>query len=196
MTGTKERVRVALSRGVDAVEIPAGTTTTLPAGMEVTIVQTLGGNFTVSAGPYGMLYRVAAQDADALGREPPTQPKPLPVAQPGDAPGEPTHRPAGEEQIRELLKTIYDPEIPVNIHDLGLIYGVVRTPTDDGRVDVRIDMTLTAPGCGMAGVLKSDVEAKVAALAGVREVEVEIVWDPPWDRDRMSDAAKLQLGML
>lgn len=195
MTGTKERVRVALSRGVDAVEIPAGTTTTLPAGMEVTIVQTLGGNFTVSAGPYGMLYRVAAEDADALGREPPPQRKPLPVAQPGDAAGEPGHRPAGEEQIRELLKTIYDPEIPVNIHDLGLIYGVVRTPTDDGRVDVRIDMTLTAPGCGMGDVIANEVADKVLAVKGVGEVKVDVVFDPPWDRYRMSEAAKLQLGM-
>jgi probable FeS assembly SUF system protein SufT len=186
-----ERAHVALSRSVEAVEIPAGTTVTLPAGTPVTITQTLGGNFTVAGGPYGMLYRIAAKDADALGREPPAAPG---AAAPG-APGAPETA-ADEEAVRKLLKTIYDPEIPVNIVDLGLVYGVTVTPFPEGGTKVHIEMTLTAPGCGMSGVLKADAEQKVAALPGVREVDVEIVWDPPWDRDRMSDAAKLQLGML
>jgi probable FeS assembly SUF system protein SufT len=179
-----ERTHVALSRAVDAVEIPAGTLTTLPAGSPVTITQTLGGNFTVAAGPYGMLYRINAKDADALGRE-------VPVAPAGDAPTS-----TDEEGVRKVLRTIYDPEIPVNIVDLGLVYGVDLAPLPEGGQKVHIQMTLTAPGCGMSGVLKSDAEQKLAALPGVKDVDVEIVWDPPWSRDRMSDAAKLQLGML
>lgn len=182
----KERAHVALSRSVDAVEIPAGTTITLPTGTPVTITQTLGGNFTVAAGPYGMLYRIAAKDADALGRQ----------VQAEAQPGAPAAAGKVEEQdVWKVLRTIFDPEIPVNVVDLGLVYGVTVEPQGDGA-KVHIQMTLTAPGCGMAGVLKSDAETKVAALAGVREVDLEIVWEPPWSRDRMSDAAKLQLGML
>lgn len=180
-----ERLHVALSRAVDAVEIPAGTTVTLPAGTPVTITQTLGGNFTVAAGPYGMLYRIAAKDADALGREVPPE---------GQAPAaEGTTDP---DAVWKVLRTIFDPEIPVNVVDLGLVYNVFVTPAEPQGHKVHIQMTLTAPGCGMSGVLKSDAETKVAALPGVKDVDVEIVWDPPWDRDKMSDAAKLQLGML
>lgn len=191
---TKERMHVALSRAVDAVEIPAGTTTRLPAGSPVTITQTLGGNFTVAGGPYGMLYRIAAKDADALGREPPKPAAPLPLAGAPAAPAGPA-APVEEKAIWDVLKQIFDPEIPVNVVDLGLIYGCERTPVEGGT-KVGIKMTLTAPGCGMAGVLKNDVEARVGGLPGVREVGVEIVWDPPWTRDKMSEAAKLQLGML
>lgn len=186
----RERIHVALSRSVDAVEIPAGTVTTLPTGSPVTITQTLGGNFTVAAGPYGMLYRIAARDADALGRTVPAEARP---PEPGSAPVA-----TDEQAVWKLLRTIYDPEIPVNVVDLGLVYDVKLLPLPEQQdgLKVHIQMTLTAPGCGMSGVLKSDAETKVAALPGVRDVEVEIVWDPPWDRDKMSEAAKLQLGML
>jgi probable FeS assembly SUF system protein SufT len=188
-TTSSGRTHVALSRSVDAVEIPAGTTTTLPAGMGVTITQTLGGNFTVAAGPYGMLYRIAAKDADALGREPPKAAAPVASAPAAAGP------PADEKAVWDVLKTIFDPEIPVNVVDLGLVYAVRLVPIADG-LRLEIDMTLTAPGCGMAGVLKTDVEAKLAALPAVKEVKVEIVWEPPWSREKMSEAAKLQLGML
>lgn len=186
----RERLHVALRRSVDAVEIPAGTVITLPTGSPVTITQTLGGNFTVAAGPYGMLYRIAAKDADALGRTPPAEAAP---PEPGAAPGV-----TDEQAVWKLLRTIYDPEIPVNVVDLGLVYNVKLAPVPEqaDALKVHIQMTLTAPGCGMSGVLKSDAETKVAALPGVKEVDVEIVWDPPWDRDKMSEAAKLQLGML
>lgn len=200
-TTSSGRAHVALSRSVDAVEIPAGTTTTLPTGMGVTITQTLGGNFTVAAGPYGMLYRIAAKDADALGREPPKAAAPVATAPAAAGP------PADEKAVWDVLKTIFDPEIPVNVVDLGLVYAVRLVPLpaiqpDSGRavgadgLRLEIDMTLTAPGCGMAGVLKTDVEAKLAALPAVKEVKVEIVWEPPWSREKMSEAAKLQLGML
>ena len=188
-TTSSGRTHVALSRSVDAVEIPAGTTTTLPTGMGVTITQTLGGNFTVAAGPYGMLYRIAAKDADALGREPPKAAAPVASAPAAAGP------PADEKAVWDVLKTIFDPEIPVNVVDLGLVYAVRLVPISDG-LRLEIDMTLTVPGCGMAGVLKTDVEAKLAALPAVKEVKVEIVWEPPWSREKMSEAAKLQLGML
>lgn len=181
----RERVHVALRRAVEAVEIPAGTTTTLPAGTSVTITQTLGGNFTVAAGPYGMLYRIAAKDADALGREAPAEAAQTGAAGTTDA-----------DAVWKVLRTIFDPEIPVNIVDLGLVYGVNVGPAEPEGVKVHVQMTLTAPGCGMSGVLKADVETKVGELPGVRDVDVEIVWDPPWSRDMMSDAAKLQLGMF
>jgi probable FeS assembly SUF system protein SufT len=185
----RPRAHVALSRSVDAVEIPAGTVTTLPTGSPVTITQTLGGNFTVAAGPYGMLYRIAAKDADALGRTVPVEAR---EPEPGSAPGV-----TDDQAVWKLLRTIYDPEIPVNVVDLGLVYGVTVAPVPEtDGLKVHIQMTLTAPGCGMSGVLKSDAETKVGALPGVKDVDVEIVWDPPWDRDKMSEAAKLQLGML
>lgn len=185
----RPRTHVALSRSVDAVEIPAGTVTTLPTGSPVTITQTLGGNFTVAAGPYGMLYRIAAKDADALGRTVPVEAR---EPEPGAAPTV-----TDDQAVWKLLRTIYDPEIPVNVVDLGLVYGVTVAPVPEtDGLKVHIQMTLTAPGCGMSGVLKSDAETKVGALPGVKDVDVEIVWDPPWDRDKMSEAAKLQLGML
>jgi probable FeS assembly SUF system protein SufT len=187
-----ERTHVALARAVDAVEIPAGTQTKLPAGMGVTITQTLGGNFTVAAGPYGMLYRIAAKDADALGREVAKEPPTPPAAGAQDA-----RPPADEAAIWAVLRTIFDPEIPVNVVDLGLVYGCAIVPLADGSGNkVEIKLTLTAPGCGMSGVLKADVEAKCKALPGVKDVDVEIVWDPPWGKEKMSEAAKLQLGML
>jgi probable FeS assembly SUF system protein SufT len=189
-----ERTHVALSRGVDAVEIPAGTQTKLPAGMGVTITQTLGGNFTVAAGPYGMLYRIAARDADALGREVPKEATPPPSPAATGAPD--ARPPATEDDVWAVLRTIFDPEIPVNVVDLGLVYGCKVVPMPEGGNKVEIKLTLTAPGCGMSGVLKADVEAKSRALPGVKDVDVEIVWDPPWGKEKMSDAAKLQLGML
>lgn len=184
----RERLHVALSRAVDAVEIPAGTTVRLPAGSPVTITQTLGGNFTVAGGPYGMLYRIAARDADALGREVPPE---------GQAPESGAEGAVTDEQaVWNVLRTIFDPEIPVNIVDLGLVYEVFVTPAVAEGVNIHIQMTLTAPGCGMSGVLKADADQKLGELPGVKDVDVEIVWDPPWDRDKMSDAAKLHLGML
>jgi probable FeS assembly SUF system protein SufT len=164
------------------VLIPAGTTVTLQAGVPVVITQALGGSYTVIV--HGNMARIAGADADALGKE-------VTASTAATEPGKLT-----EEQVYEALRACYDPEIPVNIVELGLVYDLQIVPLPDGGHRVEIKMTLTAPGCGMGPVLQQDVEAKVLALPGVKEAAVCLVWDPPWNRDMLSDAAKLQLGML
>ena len=176
---------IILQRDVNVVQVPDGTPGVLPKGHLVTLTQSLGGNFTV-INELGYMVRIAGQDADALGKEPPIQTN---IAS-GDDPA------TTEQNVWEVLKTIYDPEIPVNIVELGLIYHCRVTPAENGGNDVDIIMTLTAPGCGMGPVLQYDAEAAVKNLPGVRSVHVEVVFDPPWSRDRMSDVAKLQLGMI
>jgi probable FeS assembly SUF system protein SufT len=182
----RESEPVALVRDLEVVEIPAGTKATLPAGAHVLVTQTLGGNYTVMTVD-GYLFRVDGKDADALGRE-------VKAADPRlaqDADG-----PVDEELMWDQLRTIYDPEIPVNIVDLGLVYKCEIEKLETGGHKVDIAMTMTAPGCGMGEYLKSDVIEKLGQVPGVKQVDVEIVWEPVWDRDRMSEAAKLQLGML
>jgi len=175
-------VVITLSRDCEVIEIPSGTRSTLPAGSRVSIMQTLGGSYTVSGTQYGVMYRIDARDADALG---------LPV--PADAaPAE--QKPFGEQLVWDELKTIFDPEIPVNIVDLGLVYGCNITAAEDGGHKIEIKMSMTAPGCGMGNVLKADVESKLSRLPDVKRVNVEIVFEPPWTPARMSEAAKLQLG--
>jgi len=182
----RESEPVALTRDLEVVEIPAGIKATLPAGAHVLVTQTLGGNYTVMTVD-GYLFRVDGKDADALGHEVKTADPRLAA----DADGL-----VDEELIWDQMRTVYDPEIPVNIVDLGLVYkcDIKKLPTGGHRID--IDMTMTAPGCGMGEYLKSDVEEKLGQVPGVKEVDVQIVWEPVWDRDRMSEAAKLQLGML
>jgi probable FeS assembly SUF system protein SufT len=182
----REREVVTLSRDCEVVEIPAGTSRVLAAGSDVVILQSLGGSYTIH-GSDGGLYRIDERNADAIGRR--AEPKAAP------APGAPGA--SVEEQVWEQLRTCYDPEIPVDIVSLGLIYHCDLTPID-GTADQRVDieMTLTAPGCGMGGVLKADVERKVSSVPGVREVHVELIFEPQWDQSMMSEAAKLQLGML
>lgn len=168
-----------LSRACEVLEIPSGIRHLLPEGTVVRISQALGDSITVSTAQ-GM-FRIEGKDADALG---------LPVSQKNSAAPQESF---SEEAIWAELRTVFDPEIPVNIVDLGLIYSCAITPLQDGnRVEVK--MTLTAPGCGMADVLKADVERKLSRLPGVKQVDVEVVFDPPWDPSRMSEAAKLQLG--
>jgi len=179
----KERERLPLTRDCKGTEIPIGTPTILQAGTPVTILQTLGGNYTIGLDD-GRVVRIDAADIDALGMEV-ARPEPTVVSGPVD-----------EKLVWDALKTIYDPEIPVNIVDLGLVYACEMKPAPDGGSVVDIRMTMTAPGCGMGGVLMADVESKLRALSGIKDVMVELVWDPPWDRDRMSDAARLQLGMM
>ena len=175
-------VAITLSRDCEVIEIPSGTRNTLPAGSVVRIMQTLGGSYTVTAGPYGAMYRVDAFDADALGL-------PVPAALPSAE-----QQPFNEQLVWDELNTIFDPEIPVNIVDLGLVYGCNITELEQGGKKIDIKMSMTAPGCGMGNVLKADVESKLGRLPEVKEVNVEIVFDPPWTPARMSEAAKLQLG--
>ncbi|WP_375743273.1 putative Fe-S cluster assembly protein SufT [Corallococcus interemptor] len=176
-----------IERDVDAMLIPSGDKVLLPAGSELTVVQTLGGNVTVQD-PYGQLFRIDEKNADVLGEQYAAKAKsPEASVTPGEF---------HEEQVWEQLRTVYDPEIPVNIVELGLVYTCKATPLDEGGQRVDIEMTLTAPGCGMGQVLVEDVRSKVSALPGVKEANVELVWEPQWDQSRMSDVARLQLGWM
>lgn len=175
---------ITLTRDCEAIEIPSGEKVTLPAGDRVTVTQALGGTVTVST-ERGALVRIAAKDADAIG-------KPVPGGTDG---GGMISGLSVEEQVWGQLKTCFDPEIPANIVDLGLVYACRVTPFPAGGSVVEIVMTLTAPGCGMGQVLKDDVQQKVLGIPGVAEAHVEIVVEPPWDQSRMSEAARLQLGL-
>ena len=176
---------IVLTRDVEAVMIPDGARQTLSKGEIVTLTQDQGGNFTVAT-ERGYLTRIAGADADALGKEPVMITN---LVSGADAE-------SVERNVWEFLKTVYDPEIPVNIVELGLVYHCTVTPVADDQNDVEIIMTLTAPGCGMGPILQGDVEAGVKKLPGVRNVRVEVVFDPPWSREMMSEAAQVQLGMI
>jgi len=185
----RESEPLELARDVEVVEIPAGTRSVLPAGSHVLVTQTLGGNYTVMTVD-GYLFRIDGRDADSLGKDVrPVDPRLEPKPESADVP-------VDEGLVQDQLRTVYDPEIPVNIVDLGLVYRCEIVKRDEGGHRVEIDMTMTAPGCGMGEYLKQDVEEKLRAVPGVADVVVNIVWEPLWDRDMMSEAAKLQLGML
>jgi probable FeS assembly SUF system protein SufT len=178
-----DRESIVLKRACAAAMIPAGTQVIIPEGTEVNVAQSLGGSFTVYVD--GNLLRIAGKDADALGLEVPDGPE-LPE----------NHTDADVERlVWEQMKTCYDPEIPINIVDLGLVYECMLSDAGDGRKRVDVKMTLTAPGCGMGGILSADVQEKIESVPLVKEAHVEIVFDPPWSRDMMSEEAKLQTGM-
>jgi len=174
---------IELKRACKATEIPSGIDRVLPAGSLVRISQVLGTSYTVVS-DVGYLCRIDASDADALGLTPG-------AAGEKKTPDGPFH----EQMVWDQLKTVYDPEIPVNIVDLGLIYSCEIAPHDQGGRRIDVKMSMTAPGCGMGNVLKADVERKLAQLPEVKEVNVQVVFDPPWHAGRMSEAARLQLGM-
>lgn len=177
---------VTLRRGCTAREIPRGTPLELPAGSPVWIRQAGDGWFTLMDDA-GRMLRVAAEDADALGVDRAEGEAPdVPVPQEGTL----------EQRCWKILRTVYDPEVPVNLVELGLIYDVVAAPLSAGGYEVVVEFTLTNPGCGMGDVLQDEIERKVALLPEVAEVRGELVFDPPWDLSRISDAAKLQLGLL
>jgi probable FeS assembly SUF system protein SufT len=181
---------VELNRDCEALQIPAGHRVVLPKGTPVEITQTLGGSFTVMA--EGGLFRVANGDADALGIERPTSGAPGTdkSASAAEASG-----PAEESAIWETLRTCYDPEIPVNIVDLGLVYDLHLEPLPSGRSKIFVKMTLTAPGCGMGTVIAADAQQKLLELPGVADASVEIVWDPPWHHSMISPAGRTRLGL-
>lgn len=174
---------VELKRDCEAVQIPAGHVVTLPAGTSVDITQTLGGTYTVHAG--GGLFRIASKDADALG---------LSVAATESSKAASTEK-VTEEQIWETLKTCYDPEIPVNIVDLGLVYSMQLEPHPTGGSSVHVKMTLTAPGCGMGGVIAGDAQQKLLHLPGVADANVEIVWEPQWHHSMITEQGRKVLGL-
>ena len=172
-----------LSRETEAVLIPAGDAVKLPAGTIGYITQSLGGSFTVYVD--GALFRIAGADADALGKEPMAPPE-LPED-------------ASEDDVEDLvwaqLKTCYDPEIPINVVDLGLIYACELSGEPENRI-VSVTMTLTAPGCGMGEFLVADVRDKLQMIPTVARADVELTFDPPWSHSMMSESARLQTGMM
>jgi probable FeS assembly SUF system protein SufT len=174
---------IELKRECEVIAIPSGQHQMLPMGTAVRIVQSRGGSHTVSTNLRAM-YRIDAKDADALGYDSPAGAK------------EPAQQgPLTEEMVWDTLKTVFDPEIPLNIADLGLVYSCAISPHQQGGKRVDIRMAMTSPGCGMSNVLKADVESKLLRLPEVTEAQVEVVFDPPWNPSRMSEAARLQLGL-
>jgi probable FeS assembly SUF system protein SufT len=175
---------VIVKRDIEVVTIPYGNKMPLLSGAQVRIAQSFGGTYTVVT-DMGIMVRVDAADADAIGET-----SPAPVPQPTIIGGT-----FDEKAVWDVMRTVYDPEIPVNIVDLGLIYECKAEDVSEGGKRVNIKMTMTAPGCGMGDILKGDVERKVASVSGVQEVHVDIVFEPPWSLDKMSEAARLQLGI-
>ena len=173
---------IALSRDTIAMMVPSGARIMLHKDTEVTVTQSLGSSFTVNV--YGNLARIDSKDADALGVE---------IEDPlADLPSDANT----EDRVMSMIKTVYDPEIPVNIVDLGLIYTCHIEPVTDDRFQVKIQMTLTAPGCGMGPTIVADVIERVNTLPEIDDVNVEMVFEPPWERSMMSEAAQLELGMM
>ncbi|MFO7304901.1 MAG: putative Fe-S cluster assembly protein SufT [Gammaproteobacteria bacterium] len=179
-----EHEPVTLTRDVEAIMVPSGIPVTLRTGKTGFITQALGGSFTVYI--EGNLFRISGKDADALGKEVIAPPELPPDATDADV----------EELVWEQMRSCYDPEIPINIVDLGLIYSceIKREPDGDRVVDIK--MTLTAPGCGMGDVLVRDVKEKVELVPTVKRADIELVFDPPWNRSMMSEEARLQIGMF
>lgn len=175
---------VAVTRPCPVVAIPSGDPTSLAEGQRVLVVQTLGASVTVRAED-GRLLRVDATDGDAIGLERPGRH----VALFGSGPFAMT-------SVTDALQTVYDPEIPVSIVELGLVYRCEEEIDADGRRRIIVDLSMTAPGCGMGDVLRADAARVIAAVPGVDEVEVALVWDPPWSVERISEAARLELGLL
>ena len=179
-----EKQIIVLNRDCMALLVPSGARIMLHQGTEVSVTQSLGNSYTVSV--YGNLARIDGKDADAIGKQPTN-----PLADlPSDA--------SVEDKVWFQLKTVFDPEIPVNIVDLGLVYrcDIQPDPDDSMCYRIKIEMTLTAPGCGMGPVIAADAKQRILAIPEIKSAEIEIVFDPPWDRSMMSDLAKLELGMF
>lgn len=177
-----ENTERTLVRDVIAIQIPAGNNVTLTSGMTVFITQSLGGSYTVAT-EFGLV-RISENDADALGLD-------RQISEKAKSEG-----PVDEKAVWEQLKTCYDPEIPVNIVDLGLIYDCAILPREGSGARVDVKMTLTAPGCGMGPTLAAEAKNKIEALPGVDEAEVELVWEPPWNQGMISEVGKMQLGLI
>ena len=180
---------VELSRDCEAVMVPAGHTVLLPQGTKAVVTQSLGGSYTLHVPQYGGLLRISNRDADAIGLTAAPEPE-----KPAGT-GEPLTSEQLEPLVWEQLRTCYDPEIPVNIVDLGLVYDMQLQPLDDGRSRVDVKMTLTAQGCGMGASIAADAKYKILALPGIGDAEVEIVWSPVWNPNMISPDGRAKLGM-
>ena len=174
---------IQLKREVEATAIPAGTKKRLSQGTAVVVPQDLGGTFTIHATAEGGLFRIEGKDADALGRK---------VTETGVID---SNKEAGEEDVWGVLKTCYDPEIPVNIVDLGLIYSMELKKTDAGGKRAEVKMTLTAQGCGMGPSIAADARQKILSLSGIQEAQVDVVWEPPWGPQMITPDGRKKLGM-
>ncbi len=173
---------ITLSRDCDAIQIPSGHPLVLPAGMSVVITQSLGGTVTVATP--GGLARIDLKDTDALGIAQEEAGEKIPI------------QGTIEQAVWDQLKAVFDPEIPVNVVDLGLIYDCQVIKKDDGTTGVNVKMTLTAPGCGMGPTIAADARAKILSLEGVDEADVDLVWEPAWNQAMISEAGKMKLGIL
>ena len=178
------REEAVLARDVEVTAIPYGDRLTLNSGSPVIITQALGGAYTLVT-MQGYMVRLDGKDADAVGKEPQAPPS-----------EEELRGRTMEERVWDQLKTCYDPEIPVDIVELGLVHSAEVVPREEGGQKVAVRFTLTAPGCGMGDVLRQDIERKVLSIPGVAEADVQVQLDPPWDMSKMSDAARLQLGLM
>ena len=178
------REETIVTRDVEATAIPYGDKVPLKSGTPVIITQALGGSYTLYT-MQGYMVRIDGADADAIGKD----------VQAGPTAEEAAHKTV-QEMVWEQLRTCYDPEIPVDIVELGLVHSAEVAPLPEGGNKVAVRFTLTAPGCGMGDYLKRDVESKLQGLPGVAETDVQVVLEPVWDQSRMSDAARLQLGLM
>ena len=181
-----ENTEFTLNRDCEAIQIPSGQKTTIPAGTQGVITQSLGGTYTIAT--YQGLGRVAEKDLDALGLEKPQPQQTQPSAR--------TDGEVSEEDVWNQLRQCYDPEIPVNIVDLGLVYDCRLSKKEDGGTRVEVKMTLTAPGCGMGPAIAHDAQSKILSIDGIDEADVQLVWDPPWNQNMISEAGRMKLGMI
>jgi probable FeS assembly SUF system protein SufT len=183
-----ENTEFTLSRDCEVVLIPSGQKFTIPAGTKGVITQALGGSYTIATS-YG-LSRIAEKDLDALGVE-----KPAAKAEPKAAAAK-TNGAVSEDDVWNQLRQCFDPEIPVNIVDLGLVYDCRLIKKDGGGTKVEVKMTLTAPGCGMGPAIAHDAQSKILTIDGIDEADVQLVWDPPWNQNMISEAGRMKLGMI
>ncbi len=180
-----ENTEFTLSRDVESIQIPSGQSLTLPQGTTGVITQALGGSYTVAT--YQGLARVAEKDLDALGLKAPDKNDTSASVKGGEV---------SEADVWNQLKQCYDPEIPVNIVDLGLVYDCRLMKKDEGGTKVEVKMTLTAPGCGMGPAIAHDAQSKILSIDGIDEADVQLVWDPPWNQSMISEAGRMKLGMV
>ena len=183
-----ENTEFTTARDVEAIQIPSGNKTTIPAGTPGVVTQTLGGSYTIAT--YQGLARIAEKDLDALGLE-------KPASTNGEKPAiTEAAGPVDEKAVWDQLRQCYDPEIPVNIVDLGLVYDCNLLQKPGGGTKVEVKMTLTAPGCGMGPAIAHDAQSKILSIDGVEEADVQLVWDPPWNQNMISEAGRMKLGMI
>jgi probable FeS assembly SUF system protein SufT len=183
-----ENTEFNLSRDCETIEIPSGRKFTLEKGTQGVITQTLGGSYTIAT-PYG-LSRISEKDLDALGLNKSQQ------QEPKEKTASATNGEVSEGDVWNQLRQCYDPEIPVNVVDLGLVYDCRLIKKNDGGTRVEVKMTLTAPGCGMGPAIAHDAQSKILSIDGVDEADVQLVWDPPWNQNMISEAGRMKLGMI